>query len=101
MQADINSFYFRVPVLKKDLPDYYTIIKKPMDLAAMAKKARGGQYKTPEQFLADVERIRNNAYIYNEGRNPAVVEQADKLLELCKQELEHRKAQINNALRTS
>lgn len=101
MQADPNSYFFRLPVLKRDLPDYYSVIKKPMDLAQMAKKARNGQYKTPEQFLADVDRIRSNAHRYNEDRNPIVTEQADKLLELCKQELEQRKAQINNALRTS
>lgn len=45
------------------MPDYYDVIKQPMDLSTMLDKAN--LYKSPEDFLADFALIRDNALEYN------------------------------------
>lgn len=61
-----ESVYFRDPVLPEDVPDYYDIIKNPMDLDTMQKRVESGRYYiTLEIFLADLKRIWSNAKHYN------------------------------------
>lgn len=47
------------------MPDYRDIIKTPMDLELMAEKLDRGEYLTPEDFLKDIELIRDNCNEYN------------------------------------
>ena len=61
-----ESVYFREPVDAEDVPDYYDIVKNPMDLATMQKRVESGKYYiTLEIFLADLKRIWANARHYN------------------------------------
>ena len=43
------------------VPDYYDIIKEPMDLGTIMKKIDEHQYTLPRQWLADVDKITKNA----------------------------------------
>jgi hypothetical protein len=46
-------------------PDYFEIIKEPMDLGTVEKKLRNNSYNSPYQFFSDVRRIWSNAFTYN------------------------------------
>ena len=58
---------FRVPVDPKQLniPDYFEIIKKPMDMSAIKNKLETGCYADPWEFVDDVWLMFENAWIYN------------------------------------
>nr|GEY68173.1 histone acetyltransferase GCN5 [Tanacetum cinerariifolium] len=54
------------PVDVRDVPDYYDIIRDPMDLKTMAKRVNSEQYYvTLEMFLADARRMFANSRTYN------------------------------------
>ena len=46
-------------------PDYYTIIKQPMDLTTIRKKLNSNEYKSIEQWIDDMNLIWKNAKLYN------------------------------------
>ena len=58
---------FRTPVDPHALgiPDYYDIIKVPMDMTTIKKKLDDGDYKEPWQFIDDVWQMFENAWTYN------------------------------------
>nr|CAB3225094.1 bromodomain adjacent to zinc finger domain protein 1A [Phallusia mammillata] len=64
-----DSWPFVEPVSKKAVPDYYDIIKKPMDLGTVHKKMKEVQYPTPTEFISDVDQIFLNCHEYNESRS--------------------------------
>ncbi|XP_062219548.1 transcription factor GTE9-like [Phragmites australis] len=61
------SHIFNVPVdvVKLQIPDYFDIIKHPMDLGTVKKKLDSGSYTSPSDFAADVRLTFNNAMTYN------------------------------------
>jgi hypothetical protein len=61
------SHIFNVPVdvEKLNIPDYFDIIKQPMDLGTVKMKLDSGSYKNPLDFAADVRLTFNNAMTYN------------------------------------
>ncbi|CCA68335.1 related to putative histone acetylase [Serendipita indica DSM 11827] len=65
LQAHQQSWPFRVPVNKQDVPDYYEFIKNPMDLHTMQTKLEGGKYAQVDAFVADVRAIVENCLLYN------------------------------------
>ncbi|XP_051140205.1 transcription factor GTE8-like isoform X2 [Andrographis paniculata] len=54
-----------VDVVKLNIPDYYDIIKNPMDLGTIKGKLSSGKYSSPLDFLADVRLTFSNAKTYN------------------------------------
>ncbi|EAY00015.1 Bromodomain containing protein [Trichomonas vaginalis G3] len=50
---------------KDAAPDYYEIIKKPMDFHTMKKKLNAGEYASIDNFYNDVKLICKNAEIFN------------------------------------
>lgn len=75
IRNDRNAVLFRESVdpVRYNVPDYYDVIKKPMDLSIVGKKlgAIGGrreskrEYKTPLEFREDMELIWSNCRTYN------------------------------------
>jgi bromodomain-containing protein 3 len=61
--------------------DYFTIIKKPMDLSTVRKKLESHSYPKPEDFVADVRLIFTNCYKYN-APDHQVVDMCKKLQEV-------------------
>ena len=61
------SYPFRQPVDPQldHAPDYYQKIKKPMDLSKVKSNLNSGTYTTPEQFVADLKLILENARTFN------------------------------------
>ncbi|GAA0152350.1 hypothetical protein LIER_10854 [Lithospermum erythrorhizon] len=61
-----DSWPFKEPVDARDVPDYYDIIKDPMDLKTMSKRVESElYYVTLEMFVADAKRMFANARTYN------------------------------------
>lgn len=62
-----HSFEFIRPVdpIKQGIPQYYDIIKKPMDLGTIKSKLKNNQYLSVQQFDDDVRLMFNNCYKFN------------------------------------
>ncbi|CAO3608282.1 unnamed protein product [Cunninghamella blakesleeana] len=62
-----HSFEFIRPVdpIKQGIPQYYEIIKKPMDLGTIKSKLKNNQYLSVQQFDDDVHLMFNNCYKFN------------------------------------
>ncbi|KAK1399111.1 Histone acetyltransferase [Heracleum sosnowskyi] len=61
-----DAWPFKEPVDSLDVPDYYEIIRDPMDLKTMSKRVESEQYYvTLEMFVADARRMFANARTYN------------------------------------
>nr|GEV44150.1 histone acetyltransferase GCN5 [Tanacetum cinerariifolium] len=61
-----HAWPFKDPVYVRDVPDYYDIIRDPMNLKTMAKRVDSEQYYvTLEMFLYDAMRMFANARTYN------------------------------------
>lgn len=54
-----------VDPIRDECSDYFTIIKKPMDLGTVRKKLETDQYHTVEQWKEDVNLIWTNTVTYN------------------------------------
>lgn len=58
-----------VDVVKLNIPDYYTVIKHPMDFSTIKSKLNRGEYTSPLGFAADVRLTFSNAMTYNPPGN--------------------------------
>ncbi|KAJ1912817.1 Transcriptional activator spt7 [Mycoemilia scoparia] len=56
---------FLQPVKKREAPNYFEIIAKPMDLGTMTKKLKSLQYDRKSEFQHDLDLIYSNCYTYN------------------------------------
>ena len=57
--------FFQEPVTDALAPGYSAVVRTPMDLSTMRKKARAGQYDSWDAVAADVELIVKNCLAYN------------------------------------
>ena len=62
MASDLSQIYFNDPVDAEalDIPEYYTVIKKPMDLGTCKAKLMRGDYENASQLFADVQLVWSN-----------------------------------------
>ena len=62
-----ESVPFREPVNPEllGLPDYFNVVKKPMDLSTIKKKLDDGAYSNPQEYVDDMWLMFNNAWLYN------------------------------------
>ncbi|KAL2492285.1 Transcription factor GTE10 [Abeliophyllum distichum] len=62
-----NALIFNSPVdiVAFNIPDYFNVIKHPMDLGTIKTKLLSGRYSRPEEFAADVRLTFKNAMTYN------------------------------------
>ncbi|XP_038996930.1 transcription factor GTE8-like isoform X3 [Hibiscus syriacus] len=58
-----------VDVVKLNIPDYFNVIKHPMDLGKIKKKIDSGGYTSPWEFYDDVRLTFTNAMTYNPPGN--------------------------------
>ncbi|KAI4903257.1 hypothetical protein NFI96_024557 [Prochilodus magdalenae] len=61
------SWPFRQPVdaVQLNLPDYYTIIKNPMDLSTIKKRLENNYYWKAMECIEDFNTMFTNCYVYN------------------------------------
>ncbi|XP_041087238.1 histone acetyltransferase KAT2A isoform X3 [Polyodon spathula] len=60
-----NAWPFTEPVKKAEAPDYYEIIRFPIDLKTMTERLKNRYYVTKKLFIADLQRIISNCREYN------------------------------------
>ncbi|KAJ3099573.1 hypothetical protein HDU96_010673 [Phlyctochytrium bullatum] len=62
-----SAWPFKAPVdpVVAQAPDYYTIIKRPMDLQTAGQKLAKGEYETLTAFVDDIKLMFDNCYLYN------------------------------------
>ncbi|XP_057320639.1 transcription initiation factor TFIID subunit 1-like [Microplitis mediator] len=84
-----NVGLFLFPVNRKLVPDYYKIIKQPIDLQTIRENIRQYKYETREKFLADINRLVKNSSIYNGPIHP-LTKTAEQILEICAQRLKEK-----------
>ncbi|XP_057665883.1 bromodomain-containing protein 3-like isoform X5 [Diorhabda carinulata] len=65
-------FYQPVDAELLGLHDYHDIIKKPMDFSTVKSKMENREYRTPQDFAADVRLIFSNCYKYNPSDHDVV-----------------------------
>ncbi|PIA19195.1 Bromodomain-containing protein, partial [Coemansia reversa NRRL 1564] len=56
---------FLSQVKRKDAPDYYKVIRQPMDLGTMVRNLRSETYNSKRQFADHLQLVRDNCYTYN------------------------------------
>lgn len=78
MQNHPSAWPFAVPVSKEEVPDYYEVIKEPMDLSTMELKLENDKYESFDQFLYDARLIFKNCRSYN-GDTTTYYKNANKL----------------------
>ncbi|MBN3277474.1 BPTF factor, partial [Polyodon spathula] len=69
-QAHKMAWPFLEPVDPNDAPDYYGLIKEPMDLATMEEKIQKRYYNKLTEFVADMTKIFDNCRYYNPSDSP-------------------------------
>ncbi|OWB63687.1 hypothetical protein B5S29_g4688 [[Candida] boidinii] len=78
MQNHPSSWPFVNPVNKEEVPDYYEVIKEPMDLSTMEIKLENDAYEEFDDFIYDCKLIFNNCKRYN-GESTTFYKNAMKL----------------------
>ncbi|KAI5478540.1 transcriptional activator SPT7 [Pseudohyphozyma bogoriensis] len=83
-----HSGAFLQKVKKSEVPDYYDVIKKPMDLATLMKRVKSQMYRTKQSFADDLNLIWDNAFLYNTHPDHPLRKSADFLRQKSNQLLE-------------
>uniref|UniRef100_A0A7N9AR50 histone acetyltransferase n=1 Tax=Mastacembelus armatus TaxID=205130 RepID=A0A7N9AR50_9TELE len=88
-RQDPESLPFRQPVdpILLGIPDYFDIVKNPIDLSTIKRKLDTGQYQEPWQYVDDVWLMFNNAWLYNR-KTSRVYKYCTKLAEVFETEID-------------
>uniref|UniRef100_A0A672LXX9 Bromodomain PHD finger transcription factor n=1 Tax=Sinocyclocheilus grahami TaxID=75366 RepID=A0A672LXX9_SINGR len=70
LQSHKMAWPFLEPVDANDAPDYYGIIKEPMDLSTMEERLQNRFYSKLTEFVADMTKIFDNCRYYNPSDSP-------------------------------
>uniref|UniRef100_A0A7N8YNE0 Bromodomain PHD finger transcription factor n=1 Tax=Mastacembelus armatus TaxID=205130 RepID=A0A7N8YNE0_9TELE len=70
LQAHKMAWPFLEPVDTNDAPDYYRVIKEPMDLSTMEERLQKRGYVKLTEFVADMTKIFDNCRYYNPSDSP-------------------------------
>lgn len=65
ISAHDDAWPFTEPVEEEYAPNYYAVIRRPMDLSKMEKRLDSGHYRDFNAFKADFKLIVNNCRLYN------------------------------------
>mmetsp|Transcript_1361 Transcript_1361/g.2314 ORF Transcript_1361/g.2314 Transcript_1361/m.2314 type:complete len:1768 (+) Transcript_1361:193-5496(+) len=67
LQSHAHGWVFNSPVdpVELNLPDYFEVIEKPMDLGTVKKKLENGVYRNLKEVEGDINLTFDNAMLYN------------------------------------
>lgn len=82
---------FQNPVKKSEAPDYYDIIKRPMDLKTIRNRIKDGTITTIDEFERDIRLMFANATVYN-ARGSQVWEMAKEMRAASEGHIAHYKS---------
>ncbi|XP_070093538.1 protein polybromo-1 isoform X30 [Equus przewalskii] len=99
----ISELFQKLPS-KVQYPDYYAIIKEPIDLKTIAQRIQNGSYKSIHAMAKDIDLLAKNAKTYNEPGSQVFKDanSIKKIFYMKKAEIEHHEmAKSNLRMRTS
>ncbi|GBP21203.1 Transcription initiation factor TFIID subunit 1 [Eumeta japonica] len=82
-----EAWPFLKPVNKKQVKDYYNVIKKPIDMETIGKKIQAHKYHSRADFLRDIQLLVDNCRAYN-GPGSQFTRQAEAILAATKEALD-------------
>lgn len=88
MQNHTSAWPFAQPVNREEVPDYYEVIKQPMDLSTMEERLQADLYPKPEDFVYDAKLIFDNCRRYNNETTP-YAKSANKLEKFMWQQIKN------------
>jgi hypothetical protein len=97
-----KAWPFINPVKREEVPDYYDIVKKPMDLQTIREGIDKNRYHSKENFEDDIKLVFSNAKSYNHKNTiyykyaVEVESYADKLLSNLKYDYDDRNIDEEN-----
>lgn len=96
------SGFFDHPVdpIADSAPDYFAIIKKPMDLSTVKSKLRHNEYRSLHHFAEDVRLIWTNCSTYNPAGS-SIVAYAEGLKQLFETEYKKLKEKVSGEKRAA
>ena len=65
LKKHASALPFLDPVDVRQVPDYFEVVKRPMDLSTVENKLKRGEYTSAYQFALDVRTIWDNSFCYN------------------------------------
>ncbi|XP_028766158.1 transcription factor GTE10-like [Neltuma alba] len=99
------AWVFNTPVdiVELEIPDYFTVIKHPMDLGTVKSRITSSQYSSPMDFAADVRLTFSNAMSYNPPGNDVhiMAKTLSKYFEMRWKAIEEKIPVANMALKSS
>ncbi|XP_011914846.1 PREDICTED: protein polybromo-1 isoform X17 [Cercocebus atys] len=86
----ISELFQKLPS-KVQYPDYYAIIKEPIDLKTIAQRIQNGSYKSIHAMAKDIDLLAKNAKTYNEPGSQVFKDanSIKKIFYMKKAEIEH------------
>ncbi|XP_073086796.1 protein polybromo-1 isoform X23 [Manis javanica] len=99
----ISELFQKLPS-KVQYPDYYAIIKEPIDLKTIAQRIQNGSYKSIHAMARDIDLLAKNAKTYNEPGSQVFKDanSIKKIFYMKKAEIEHHEmAKSSLRMRTS
>ncbi|CAD5115481.1 DgyrCDS4450 [Dimorphilus gyrociliatus] len=88
---DTQPFLFAVN--GKTVPDYYQIVKNPMDLQTIRENLRNKKYLCRETFILDVNLIVKNSQLYN-GPKSMLTVTAQRMIDKCLQRIAEKEDKL-------
>ncbi|XP_076266161.1 nucleosome-remodeling factor subunit NURF301-like [Rhynchophorus ferrugineus] len=70
IQTHKSAWPFMEPVDPTEAPDYYKVIKEPMDLQMIDRKITDQKYRKLSEFIGDMTKIFDNCRYYNPKESP-------------------------------
>ncbi|KAM5315421.1 protein polybromo-1 isoform 14-T17 [Glossophaga mutica] len=97
----ISELFQKLPS-KVQYPDYYAIIKEPIDLKTIAQRIQNGSYKSIHAMAKDIDLLAKNAKTYNEPGSQVFKDanSIKKIFYMKKAEIEHEMARSSLRMRT-
>lgn len=95
LQTHEHGWVFNSPVdpVELGLPDYFEVIKRPMDLGTIKKRLENNCYHSLEGFQADVNLTFDNAMLYN-PEGSVVYNMAKKMKEIFTEDFDNLMAKL-------
>nr|DBA34530.1 TPA: hypothetical protein GDO54_002081 [Pyxicephalus adspersus] len=82
-----DSEPFREPVDLERYPDYYDVVKTPMDFGTIKEKLSAGNYSNPLEFCKDVRLVFSNAKVYTPNKRSRIYSMVLRLSALVEERL--------------
>ncbi len=89
----IQAQPFLIPVNSKKVPDYYNLVKHPIDLQTIRKRINEKFYKNRASLLDDMQLLVENSALYN-GSKHSITESAEKLFSMCVERLDEKQDKL-------